>query len=110
MRVMPDGDERQKIIDKMVDIVRHDVPWVWGFHPKQLTLFHAWNKNIKPNLMANNTLKYHRIDPLLRDQLRSKWNQPTIWPLILLLFIFSMAMLPAVLIYRRKKYQQAVNT
>jgi hypothetical protein len=60
--------------------------------------------------MANNTLKYHRIDPLLRDQLRSKWNQPTIWPLILLLFIFSMAMLPAVLIYRRKKYQQAVNT
>ena len=110
MRVMPDGDERQQIIDKMVDIVRHDVPWVWGFHPKQLTLFHAWNKNIKPNLMANNTLKYHRIDPLLRDQLRSKWNQPTIWPLILLLFIFSMAMLPAVLIYRRKKYQQAVNT
>lgn len=110
MRVMPDGDERQEIIDKMVDIVRHDVPWVWGFHPKQLTLFHAWNKNIKPNLMANNTLKYHRIDPLLRDQLRSKWNQPTIWPLILLLFIFIMAMLPAILIYRRKKHQQAVNT
>ena len=70
----------------------------------------AWNKNIKPNLMANNTLKYHRIDPLLRDQLRSKWNQPTIWPLILLLFIFIMAMLPAILIYRRKKHQQAVNT
>lgn len=110
MRVMPDGDERQQIIDEMVEIVRHDAPWVWGFHPKQLTLFHAWNKNIKPNLMANNTLKYHRIDPLLRDQLRAKWNQPTIWPFALLLFLIILALLPAVIIYRRKKYQQAVNT
>lgn len=110
MRVMPDDAERQKIIDEMVSIVRHDAPWVWGFHPKELTLFHAWNKNIKPNLMANNTLKYHRIDPLLRDQLRAKWNKPTIWPLTLLLLFIFLAMLPAVIIYRRKKYQQAGNT
>jgi oligopeptide transport system substrate-binding protein len=110
MRVIPDGDERQQIIDQMVEIVRHDAPWVWGFHPKQLTLFHAWNKNIKPNLMANNTLKYHRIDPLLRDQLRTKWNQPTLWPFALLLFLIVLTLLPAVIIYRRRKYQQAVNT
>ncbi len=110
MRVMPDDVERQKIIDEMVSIVRHDAPWVWGFHPKELTLFHAWNKNIKPNLMANNTLKYHRIDPLLRDQLRAKWNKPTIWPIMLLVLFIFLAMLPAVIIYRRKKYQQAVNT
>ncbi len=110
MRVMPDDAERQKIIDEMVSIVRHDAPWVWGFHPKELTLFHAWNKNIKPNLMANNTLKYHRIDPLLRDQLRAKWNKPTIWPIMLLVLFIFLAMLPAVIIYRRKKYQQAVNT
>lgn len=110
MRVMPDDAKRQKIIDEMVSIVRHDAPWVWGFHPKELTLFHAWNKNIKPNLMANNTLKYHRIDPLLRDQLRAKWNKPTIWPLTLLLLFIFLAMLPAVIIYRRKKYQQAGNT
>lgn len=110
MRVMPDDAERQKIIDEMVSIVRNDAPWVWGFHPKELTLFHAWNKNIKPNLMANNTLKYHRIDPLLRDQLRAKWNKPTIWPLTLLLLFIFLAMLPAVIIYRRKKYQQAGNT
>jgi oligopeptide transport system substrate-binding protein len=110
LRVMPDDAERQKIIDEMVIIVRHDAPWVWGFHPKELTLFHAWNKNIKPNLMANNTLKYHRIDSLLRDQLRAKWNKPTIWPIMLLVLFIFLAMLPAVIIYRRKKYQQAVNT
>lgn len=110
MRVMPDNAERQKIIDKMVDIVRYDAPWVWGFHPKELTLFHAWNKNIKPNLMANNTLKYHRIDPLLREQLRAKWNQPTIWPLVLLLILIALAMTPAIIIYRRKRHQHAVNT
>lgn len=38
MRVMPDGKKRQEVIDKMVSTVRHDVPWVWGFHPQQLTL------------------------------------------------------------------------
>lgn len=60
--------------------------------------------------MANNILKYHRVTPSLREQLRAKWNQPTIWSLVTLLFLFILAMLPAILIYRRKKHQQAVNT
>lgn len=110
MRVMEDGEDRQEVIDRMVAIVRHDAPWVWGFHPKEMTLFHAWNKNIKPNLMANNTLKYRRIDPLLRDQLRAKWNKPILWPLVLLFFVLLLTMLPAILVYRRKKHQRAANS
>jgi len=107
MRVMSNDTARQEIIDKMLEIVRHDAPWVWGFHPKQMTLFHAWNKNIKPNLMANNTLKYHRIDSLLRDQLRAKWNKPVIWPLIMAILLLMLIMLPAIVVYQRKKRQQA---
>ena len=110
MRVMEDGEDRQEVIDRMVAIVRHDAPWVWGFHPKEMTLFHAWNKNIKPNLMANNTLKYRRIDPLLRDQLRAKWNKPILWPLVLLFFVLLLTMLHAILVYRRKKHQRAANS
>ncbi len=31
--------------------------------------------------MANNTLKYRRLDPELRQRLRAAWNPPVLWPL-----------------------------
>jgi hypothetical protein len=36
---------------------------MWGMHPKQFLLEHAWMSNAKPHNMANNTLKYSRLDP-----------------------------------------------
>ena len=39
-----------------------DAPWVWGLHPTSMALFHAWYKNVLPHAMANNTLKYKRVD------------------------------------------------
>ncbi len=81
MKTMDNGPARQAIIDEMVDIVRRDAPWIWGFHPKGFALYHGWYYNAKPNLMANNTLKYRRIDPHLRMQRRAEWNRPVLWPL-----------------------------
>ncbi|MCX4190984.1 ABC transporter substrate-binding protein [Methylophaga sp. OBS1] len=106
MRVMPNSDERLKIIQRMADIAREDAPWVWGFHPKMFTLYHAWNHNIKPNLMANNTLKYRRLDTELRQQLQDEWNRPTVWPLLLLLLGLLIVILPAVMVYRHKKHKK----
>lgn len=105
MRVLPDGEQRQQIIDQMVEIARHDAPWIWGFHPKRFTLFHAWNKNIKTHLMANNTMKYQRIDVALREKLQKQWNQPVWWPLWLSGLIVLLALLPAWRLYLRRKYQ-----
>jgi oligopeptide transport system substrate-binding protein len=31
--------------------------------------------------MANNKLKYWRVDSALREQLRRDWNHPVLWPL-----------------------------
>ena len=76
---MHNSPERRQIIDQMVEILRRDSPWLWGMHPIQYVLHHSWYGNAKPNLMANNTLKYKRIDPTERDALRSRWNRP-IWP------------------------------
>lgn len=104
MRVMPNNEKRQQVIEKMVAIAREDAPWVWGFHPKQFTLFHAWNHNVKSNLMANNTLKYRRLDTALRHELQTKWNQPLLWPLLLVLLFLVVMVLPAALLYRHKKY------
>ncbi len=85
MRAMPNGPERQQLIDRMVEIARHDAPWVWSLFPKDYTLHHAWVFNRKPNQMANNGLKYQRIDPVMRERLRNEWNRPRWWPLVLVL-------------------------
>jgi peptide/nickel transport system substrate-binding protein len=83
MKNMDNGTERQKIIDQMLEILRRDAPWQWGYHPKDYVLHHAWVHNSKPNKMATNSIKYLRIDPVLRDKMRKQWNQPHIWPLAL---------------------------
>ncbi len=81
MKNMPNGAARQKIIDDMLAILRRDSPWLWGEHPKDYVLHHTWLHNSKPNKMANNNLKYLRIDAAQRDELRRQWNQPKLWPL-----------------------------
>jgi len=109
MKNMGNGPERQKIIDQMMEIGRHDGPWLWGLHPKNFSLYHSWYHNAKPNLMANNTLKYKRIDPELRAQLREQWNRPIIRPILLLLLVMVVGMIPAILSYRRKNYSKGVK-
>jgi ABC-type transport system substrate-binding protein len=84
MKNMPNSASRQEIIDRMLEILRRDSPWLWGYHPKDFVLRHSWMYNSKPNKMANNNLKYLRIDASKRDALRKQWNQPLFWPLWLL--------------------------
>lgn len=103
MKNMENGPERQIIINKLMDIVRRDAPWLWGYHPVAFSLHHDWYSNAKPNLMANNTLKYKRIDPDMRARLRMKWNQPVLWPVITLLVILIGSMIPAYFSYRRRE-------
>jgi ABC-type transport system substrate-binding protein len=94
IKTMKNSPLRKEKIEKMLKIAREDAPWVWGFHPKSLALSHAWFKNVLPNAMANNTLKYKRIDAKLRVKKQKEWNQPVILPLILfVLFLLVSAYL-----------------
>lgn len=102
MKNLHNGPERQAVIDRMVDIVRRDGPWLWGYHPVGFSLYHAWYRNAKPNLMANNTLKYKRIDPELRFHSREEWNQPVLWPAGVLALVLVLSLIPAWRTYRRR--------
>ena len=104
MKNMENSKERQAIINRMIAIARADSPWLWGFHPKGYSLLHSWYKNSKPNLMANNTLKYKRLDPQLRAQKRAEWNKPVTWPIYLLIIVLVVVIAPAVISYRRKEH------
>ena len=104
MKSMSNGPERQAIVNEMVDIVRADAPWLWGFHPVGFSLYHDWYHNAKPNLMANNTLKYKRIEPKVREQSRIVWNQPVVFPIILLALVLLISIIPAWLSYKRREH------
>jgi ABC-type transport system substrate-binding protein len=108
MRAMENGPRRQAIIDKMLVILRHDAPWVWGFHPKDYTLRHAWLTNRKPSKVGHNTLKYQRVDAAERSRLRAEWNHPVLWPLLLAALLLALVALPALLGHRRRERMTGV--
>jgi hypothetical protein len=108
MRNMDDGPERQAIIDQMQEILRHDSPWLFGYHPMKFALYHDWYRNLAPNLMARNRTKYQRIDASRRAELRSQWNRPVYWPLLLGVLVVVLAVLPAWLSYRKRQRATAL--
>ena len=103
MRHMDNGLQRLKIIHTMQEIIRNDAPWVFGFHPKSFSLFHRWYKNVKPNLMANNRLKYTRIENDVRAEKRALWNKAVFWPLILSAVLLLLFLLPTITAYKKRK-------
>jgi oligopeptide transport system substrate-binding protein len=96
MKDLPNGPERQQIIDRMVEILRQESPWMFGFFPKAFSLHHAWFQNSKPHLMANNTLKYKRVDGAARTAAQQAWNRPVLWPLGALAVVLIVSILPAI--------------
>lgn len=107
MKHMANTPERQAIIDRMIEILRRDAPWVWSFFPKDYTLHHAWVGNRKPNQMANNGLKYQRVDAALREEMRREWNHPLVWPVAVVVAAIAASMVPAIVAFRRRERQSA---
>jgi oligopeptide transport system substrate-binding protein len=87
MQTLSNTPQRLAIIQNMVDILRQDSPAVWGFYPEGFVLNQQWMQPSKPNAIANNSLKYQRLNPLLRAKLQIAWNQPKRFPLLIVAFV-----------------------
>jgi oligopeptide transport system substrate-binding protein len=107
MKNMPNSDERQRIIDRMVETAQRDAPWIWGIHPKEYSLRHSWLANDKPNNMARNSIKYLKVDVAKREALRREWNRPNLLPLGLIVLALIVSAIPAVVSYRRRERMAA---
>ena len=103
MKHMDNGPERAALIERMLGIVRRDAPWVFMLYPKDFSLQHGWLANRKPNQMANNGLKYQRLDVARRELLRQEWNRPVLWPAALACAVFVLALVPAAAAWRRRE-------
>lgn len=102
MENMESTPKRLAIINKMTRILQEDAPWVWGYSPLSFSLAQGWVGNIKPNSMANNTLKYMKVDTAKRTKFRKKWNAPVLWPIIAAVVILILISIPAIIMIKKK--------
>lgn len=101
---MENSPRRQELIDEALEILRRDAPAAWQYFPESYTLLHSWLKNFKPHQMSKNVMKYRRIDGAHRAEQQEAWNQPVVWPVLLLLGLVIATLVPgAVSIYRRER-------
>lgn len=109
IKKLPNGPERLAKIRELLAILRQDSPWIWGMHPIDFTLTHQWVAPTKPHAIANNTLKYQKIDPNLRAKLRHQWNKPAYWPLWVLLGLIVLISIPLITTYHRRENRPAIK-
>ena len=103
MKDMDNTPQRLELVRRMNRILQEDAPWIFGFHPKSYTLGHGWLYNRKPNDVANNILKYQRVDVAERTRRRAAWNPPVRWPLAGLLLGLAALVAPAAIAFSRRE-------
>ncbi len=103
LKVMPDGPERQVVVDKMVNIAQKDSPWIWGYNRKDYYLANHWVYNTKRHGISQGTLKYVSLNQEIRAEKQVAWNSPKLMPLFAVIGILMMLIIPGVNVYRRRQ-------
>ena len=91
----------------MIEIIQHDSPWIWGYHPKSFSLSHKWVENIESNLMAINTLKYKKINNSSRQKDIKLWNKAN-FSLLYIILILIIVFITSVFVMIRKKDKEKI--
>jgi ABC-type transport system substrate-binding protein len=87
MKTLPDGPQKQQLIDDMVRVVREDAPWTMGFFPYASAAAQQWVHNYKPAILIRDHGRYLRLDVQQRLASHAAWNRPVWWPLGLMLAV-----------------------
>jgi ABC-type transport system substrate-binding protein len=87
MKTLPDGPEKQKLIDQMVSLVREDAPWTMGYFPFASAAGQRWVRNFRQVILIRDTGRYLRLDTQDRVAAHAVWNKPVWWPMFALLAV-----------------------
>ena len=110
MKALPNGPERQNVIDRMVTLVREDAPWSFGIFPGSVGIYQPWVHNAKPTQVIQDKTKYLRVEGPLRAQHLAEWNKPKVWPLALGTIAVAVLLWPALRLYKRREASSARTT
>ncbi len=110
MKFLDDGPEKQKLIDRMIEILQKDAVWSFGYFPTSAAAYHQWVSNGKPTQIIRNHIGYLRLDPELRARKLAEWNKPVWWPMPLIAIVLLAAVVPAWFAWRRRERETAART
>lgn len=108
LKLMDITADRGQVVTRMVEILRHDAPWIYMWHDESFVLRNAWLQNTKPGKILRATRKYQHIEAALREERRAEWNHPVRWPLLLLPLALLAAIGTVVWQIRRHSKQRAL--
>ncbi len=107
MKTLPNGAQRQAVIDRMVAIAQHDAPWAMGYFPYVSAAHQRWVKNYKPAILIRDHGRYLKLDVADRVAAQAAWNQPTWWPLVAIVAALAALVAVARAQFRRRERTNA---
>jgi ABC-type transport system substrate-binding protein len=110
MKFLDDGPEKQKLIDRMIEILQRDAVWSFGYFPTSAAAYHQWVHNGKPTQIIRDHIRFLRLDPELRARKVAEWNRPIWWPIPLIALALLAAIVPAWFAWRRRERETAART
>ncbi len=107
MKTLPNGPQRQALIDQMVAVAQQDAPWAMGYFPYVSAAHQRWVKNYKPAILIRDHGRYLKLDTADRVASQAAWNRPVWWPLVALIAALLALVLVARAHFRRRERTNA---
>ena len=106
MSTMSDTPERLRIIRKLNQLLRRDMPWIYSNLSVSYVLFHKWYQNSKTNLMGNISYWFRRIDADVRAEYRLERNKPLWMPIIIFFALLIVILIPGIIAKARQELKK----
>jgi len=103
LKHMERGPERTHLVQRCVEILQRDAPWIFGYFPYDYFLVRGWVSNVKPRLLGGNMLKFLRLDYNKRYKQVLQDNQPIYYPFVILVFLLILLIAPVVIAFRLRE-------
>lgn len=103
MKAMDNTPERFAIVREMRGILEDQCPWIPLFHSESYSLYHGWLKNVKPFGMSIPMAQYYDLDLERRARERRTWNEPVLWPAVVLCGLLLAILVPGVVTFLRER-------
>lgn len=62
MKVLPNGEEKVRVMKEMEEIIVHDLPWVMQYYSRNYILYHERLNNYRHSDLIYNNFKYLRLN------------------------------------------------
>ena len=103
MKDLPDGPQRQALIDQMVQLTQKEAIWSFGIFPGNTGVYQPWLHNALPTSVILDKIQYMKVEPGVRLARIAQWNRPRPWPLAWLAACLALLAVPAWRIWRRRE-------